>query len=119
MRAKLKDIKEKLLKRKHQPVGETGRWLRHVVRGWLGYHAVPGKGIACVVLSMSSRNSSMRSFVAGASVAGANSRNSRNSRNGRSWAPMQRLARKHLPRPRVTHPFPNKRFRDRLKVGAV
>ena len=26
----------------HWPVGETGRWLRRVVQGWLNYHAIPG-----------------------------------------------------------------------------
>jgi hypothetical protein len=27
--------------RRHERFGETGRWLASVVRGWLGYHAVP------------------------------------------------------------------------------
>ena len=44
---------------------------------------------------------------------------SQRGRNGWTWDRMQRLARKHLPRPRVTHPYPNKRFHARLKVGAV
>ena len=41
IRAKLREIKAELRKRRHRPVGETGRWLRSVVRGWLNYHAVP------------------------------------------------------------------------------
>ena len=36
-----------------------------------------------------------------------------------TWSRMQRLARLHLPRPRVIHPYPNQRFRARLKAGAV
>jgi hypothetical protein len=32
---------------------------------------------------------------------------------------MRRLVRKHLPRPRILHPYPHQRFHARLKVGAV
>jgi len=45
-----------------------------------------------------------------------------NSRPGRSqwtWERMQRLVRLHLPRPRITHPYPNQRFHARLKAGSV
>ena len=109
MCAKLKDIKAKLLKRKHRPLGETGRWLRQVVRGWLAYHAVPGN------------SQSLCRFVDEVIrlwLAVIRSRSQRG-RSGWTWERMQRLARKHLPRPRVTHPYPNKRFYARLKVGAV
>ena len=41
MRATLQAIKAKLRKRMHRPLGETARWLRRVVQGWLNYHAVP------------------------------------------------------------------------------
>ena len=34
-------IKVKLLRRRHDRVGATGRWLASVLRGWLGCHAVP------------------------------------------------------------------------------
>ena len=44
---------------------------------------------------------------------------SQRGRSGWTWERMQRLARLHLPRPRVTHSYPNQRFRARLKVGAV
>src|SRR6185369_4963115 len=42
MRARLAVIKLELRRRLHRPVGETGRWLRSVVRGYYQYHAVPG-----------------------------------------------------------------------------
>ncbi len=42
LRATLAAIKAKLRKRMHRPLGETARWLRRVVQGWLNYHAVPG-----------------------------------------------------------------------------
>ena len=44
MRAKLKEIKEELRRRMHQPVPEHGLWLRQVVTGFFNYHAVPTNG---------------------------------------------------------------------------
>lgn len=42
MRAKLKEVKDQLKRRRHEPVPEQGRWLGSVVRGHLAYYAVPG-----------------------------------------------------------------------------
>ena len=42
MRAKLQQIKQQLRSRMHQPVAETGKWLKSVVQGYFNYHAVPG-----------------------------------------------------------------------------
>ena len=41
MRAKLKEIKEELRRRMHQPIPEQGNWLAQIVRGFFAYHAVP------------------------------------------------------------------------------
>ena len=41
MRAKLRMIKEEMRRRMHQPIPKQGKWLRHVVRGYFNYHAVP------------------------------------------------------------------------------
>ena len=41
MRSKLKEIKEELRRRMHQPIPEQGKWLAQVVRGYFAYHAVP------------------------------------------------------------------------------
>ena len=46
-------------------------------------------------------------------------RRSQRGRHRRTWARMQRLARRYLPRPRIVHPYPNQRFHARLKAGAV
>src|SRR5919106_270588 len=46
MRAKLKEIKEELRRRRHQPIPEQGKWLRQVVTGFFAYHAVPTNGRA-------------------------------------------------------------------------
>src|SRR4051795_10484189 len=42
MRAKLLEIKQQLRRRMHEPVAQTGQWLRSVVRGYFNYYAVPG-----------------------------------------------------------------------------
>ena len=41
VRAKLREIKDELRKRMHQPIPEQGKWLRQVVGGFFAYHAVP------------------------------------------------------------------------------
>jgi group II intron reverse transcriptase/maturase len=41
MRAKLREVKEEMRRRRHTPVPEQGRWLRSVVTGFFAYHAVP------------------------------------------------------------------------------
>ena len=46
VRAKLKEIKEALRRRMHQPIPEQGKWLGQVVRGFFAYHAVPTNGPA-------------------------------------------------------------------------
>src|ERR1700751_5770076 len=42
MRAKLRQIKQELHGRMHDPVPETGGWLKSVVQGYFHYYAVPG-----------------------------------------------------------------------------
>ena len=109
VRATLQKIKEQLRKRMHRPIGETGRWLRSVVQGWLNYHAVP------------SNSNSLHRFVAETTRywLAALRRRSQRGRSKWTWKRMHRLVRLHLPRPRITHPYPNKRFRARLEAGAV
>ena len=42
MRAKLRQIKQELRTRMHDPVPQTGEWLKAVVQGYFNYYAVPG-----------------------------------------------------------------------------
>src|SRR3974390_2115050 len=42
MRKKLLEIKQQLRLRMHDPVPQTGAWLRSVVQGYFNYYAVPG-----------------------------------------------------------------------------
>ena len=109
VRTTLAKINVELQKRRHRPLGETGRWLRRVVQGWLNFHAVP------------SNSQRLCRFVDEVTRLWLSviRKGSQRGRRGWSWERMQRLARLHLPRPRVTHPYPNVRFHARLKVGAV
>jgi group II intron reverse transcriptase/maturase len=109
MRATLQAIKLKLRKRMHCPLGETGRWLRRVVQGWMNYHAVP------------SNSHRLGRFVDEVTRMWLHTirRRSQRGRSRWTWERMQRLTRLHLPRPRIVHPYPDQRFRVRLKVGAV
>jgi hypothetical protein len=42
MRKKLQEIKQQLRLRMHDPVPQTGAWLRSVVQSYFNYYAVPG-----------------------------------------------------------------------------
>ena len=45
--AKLKELKEGLRRRWHEPVAEVGKWLKSVVQGCFNYHAA-GRWQACL-----------------------------------------------------------------------
>ena len=109
MRATVAAIKQQLRRRMHSPLGATARWLRRVVQGWLNYYAVPGN------------YQKLQEFVDEVSKHWLTTLRRRSQRGqGRwNWRRMHRLIRKHLPRPRILHPYPQERFRARLKAGAV
>ena len=109
MRSTLQAIKVKLQKRMHWPLGKTARWLRRVVQGWLNYHAVPGNSNR--IGRFVDEVTRLWLFVL--------RRRSQRGRSRWTWQRMQQLARKHLPRPRILHPYPEQRFHARLQVGAV
>jgi len=109
LRAKLHEISAELRRRMHEPLGETGRWLGRVVRGWLNYHAVPFniRQLTRFVQQVT------RLWLY------ALRRRSQRGRRRWTWERMSRLKRRYLPKARILHPYPHQRFRARLKVGAV
>ena len=109
LRATLVAIRLELRKRMHRPLGETARWLNRVAKGWLNYHAVPSNSEAIGFFIDEVTRHWLRILR----------KRSQRGRSGWTWERMQRLARRHLPRPRILHPYPAQRFRARLKVGAV
>ena len=107
MRATLAAIKVQLIRRRHWPIGKVGRWLGRVMRGWLGYHAVPGN----------MRRLHQFRFELGRLWRWQLRR--RSQRSNWTWDRMYRLMARHLPTLRIQHPYPDKRFRARLEAGAV
>ena len=89
--------KLKLRKRMHWSLGETARWLRSVVQGWLNYHAVPFNSIR------------IRRFVNEVTRQWLRVHSSPQPERSPSLdvgSDAQRLAQLHLPRPRIVHPYP-------------
>jgi len=109
MRRTLASVKEQLQKRRHDPLGKTGRWLASVVRGWLGYHSIPGNFRCLDQFIREVTKLWLRQIR----------RRSQRGRSRWTWSRMDRLSKKHLPRARIQHPYPGIRFHARLGAGAV
>jgi group II intron reverse transcriptase/maturase len=109
MRRTLAAIKEQMKRRRHDPQGKTGRWLRSVVGGWLRYHAVPGNFRRLDQFVTEVTKLWLRQIR----------RRSQRGKSRWTWSRMNRLSKKYLPRPRILHPYPVSRFRARLNVRAV
>ena len=97
-RAKLREIKTGLHRRRHQPIPEQGCWLRRVVTGFYAYHAVPTNGRAIEAFRYHVTNLWRRSL------------RRRSQKNRLTWERITRLANAWLPLPRILHPWPNRRF---------
>jgi group II intron reverse transcriptase/maturase len=98
MRAKLRQIKQLLLARKHDPVPQTGEWLRSIVQGYFNYHAVPGNG------------RSMGKFREQVARYWRLALRRRSQKSRMTWDRFRPLAQRWLPVQRVLHPFPRQRF---------
>ena len=98
MRAKLKEVKDQLRQRRHEPVPEQGRWLGSVVRGHMAYYAVPGNIRA------------VRAFRTQVTRHWRAALGSRSQRGYLNWNRMNRLATRWLPQARILHPYPDERF---------
>lgn len=98
MRAKLQEIKQGLRRRMHQPIPQQGKWLAQVVIGYFNYHAVPTNGRALATFRFHVIDLWRRALR----------RRSQKDRTG--WARIGRLANDFLPKPRILHPWPDRRF---------
>jgi RNA-directed DNA polymerase len=98
MRAKLQAIKQELRRRMHQPIPVQGKWLRQVVNGYFNYHAVPTNGRAL---------SAFRSYII---ELWRRSLRRRGQRRPMTWEQITRLTNDWIPKPRILHPWPSKRF---------
>jgi RNA-directed DNA polymerase len=97
--AKLLEISEELRRRWHQDVAEQGAWLGSVVRGYFAYHAVPTNTRAL---------SAFRHHVVDI---WRRALRRRSQKDRTTWAMVDKLADRWLPKPRISHPWPAQRFR--------
>jgi RNA-directed DNA polymerase len=96
--AKLKQVREVLRGRMHQPLAEVGKWLRSVVQGYFNYHAVPGN-IA-----------SLRNFRFEVSKLWLRVIRRRSQRSRITRELMDQFVAQWLPLPKILHPYPHLRF---------
>ena len=101
MTAKLKTVKAELMRRRHLPVPEQGKWLASVVRGHEAYYAVPGNSKAVKAF----RRHAVRHWRHALG---------RRGQKGRvTWERMHRIVDRYLPPAKIRHPWPDKRFAAR------
>jgi group II intron reverse transcriptase/maturase len=98
MQTKLTEIKEELRQRLHRPIPEQGAWLRQVVAGFFGYHAVPTNSRALLAFRHHVTELWRRAL------------RRRSQKDGSTWERVARLAEEWLPKPRILHPWPEQRF---------
>jgi hypothetical protein len=98
MRAKLEQIKQELRVRMHDPVPQTGKWLRSVVQGYFNYYAVPGNLDSLGVF-----------HVRAARLWGRTLRR-RSQKHRPNWERISAITQHWIPAPRVLHPYPADRF---------
>ena len=98
MRAKLREIKEQLRERMHEPIPEQGRWLKQVVSGFFAYHAVPTNFKALGAFRHHITDLWRRTL------------RRRSQKDGMTWERIEKIADAWLPKPRILHPWPDRRF---------
>src|SRR6184192_2584289 len=98
MRAKLKEIKQEMRRRMHQPIPNQGKWLGRVVRGYFNYHAVPTNAQALNVFRHHVTDLWRRTL------------RRRSQKDRMTWERMTQLVDAWLPKPIILHPWPTDRF---------
>ena len=98
VRRTLQAVKAALRKRMHANPVHTGRWLGRVLRGWLGYYAVP----------TSSR--SLQRFALDLMRLWLRVLRRRSQRDRFAWERLAALSQRLWPRVSILHPWPDERF---------
>jgi RNA-directed DNA polymerase len=103
LRAKLREVKTELMRRRHDPIPEQGQWLASVVRGHAAYYAVPGNVDAVAAFRDQAAKHWYRAL------------RRRSQRSSLTWERMSRLDKRWLPPARIVHPWPSVRFDARTQ----
>jgi RNA-directed DNA polymerase len=98
MRAKLRQVKTDLMRRRHDPVLDQARWLRAVVAGHTGFYGVPGNYDAVNEFRTQVTRHWYRAL------------RRRSQKTRLTWARMNLIAKRWLPPATICHPFPNQRL---------
>jgi len=98
LRATLAAIRDKLVKKRHEPIKQVGAWLKRVIRGYYNYHAVPDnlkrlKGFRYAVCRAWFKQLRRRSEL-----------------DKMAWGRFERFAEQYIPCPLRVHPYPPERF---------
>jgi RNA-directed DNA polymerase len=103
MRAKLKQVKAELRRRRHWPIPEQGRWLASVLRGHFNYYAVPGNIDAISAFRDEARRLWREALKR------------RSQRHRMPWERFGRIANRWLPPARIVRPYPSVAFAARTQ----
>jgi len=96
--AKLRELKEELRRRWHEPIAEVGKWLRSVVQGYFNYHAVPGN------------TDSLNSFRTQVLWYWHRALQRRSQKGRMTWERFASSSARWIPSPQILHPYPDLRF---------
>ncbi len=99
LRNKIAEVKEELMRRKHDPVPEQGKWVRSMVNGYFNYAAVPSNKESIDAF----RTEVIKNWLT------ALRRRSQKAR-GLTWKRFGRLINTWVPKARVRHPYPSQRL---------
>ncbi|MGI6550820.1 MAG: hypothetical protein ACOX4Q_12465 [Syntrophomonadales bacterium] len=100
LQGKVKAVREEIIRRRHDPIPEQGKWLRAVVQGHFNYFAVPGNKPAIDAF----RTEVIKAWLH------ALRRRSQKARN-LTWERIKRLVATWIPSARILHPYPSERLR--------
>ena len=98
LRATLAAIRDKLIKKRHEPIGQVGAWLTRVLRGYFNYHAVPDN------------LKRLKGFRHAVCRAWFKQLRRRSQKDKMTWARFERFAEQYLPCALRVHPYPPERF---------
>lgn len=103
MRRTLKAIKAVLIRRMHDNPVQVAQWLGRVLRGWLGYYAVP------------TSSATLKRFETFLKRLWIRILRRRSQKDRFTWERLIALTREHWPPIRILHPWPAERFAVRTQ----
>ena len=106
MAAKLRWIRQELMRRRHLAIKKQGLWLGRVVAGYYNFHAIPTNIRALQQFRKQTTRHWHRAL------------RRRSQKDPTSWSRMTRLADRWLPVVRIQHPWPTNRFDARTRGGS-